>query len=209
MNIKDRVPSRELATARANRKTRLDEALGHGRAHLAIAHMRPKSWVKDPVTGLDVPDVRFVRDARTGLLVPDVDCYDLLAEDESWNLITNAGRDFLHVQGYGTSGLGSNGLNYIALSDDTVTETSTSTTLSTEITPNGLGRAQGTVAHTSGTNTTSVDKTFTCATATQKAQKAVLFTAASAGTMNHVLGFTERTLIPGDTLEVTFTITLG
>lgn len=209
MRIKETVPSLEKAGARVNRKTQLDEAVGHGRAHLLVAHRRPKDWKRDPETGLDMPVLRFKTDPRTGLAVPDEDCFDLLLEDESWNLITNAGRDFLHLQGYGTSGLGANGLNYIALSDDTVTETSTSTTLSTEIAANGLSRAQGTVAHTSGTNTTTVDKTFTCTTTTQKAQKAALFTAASVGIMNHVLAFTERTLIPGDTLEVTFTITLG
>lgn len=128
--------------------------------------------------------------------------------DEVDNLITNAGRIFLHTQGYGTTGLGTNGLNYIALSNDTATETASSTTLSTEITANGLGRAQGTVTLPTGSGTsTTIAKTFTCATASQAAQKAALFTASSAGTMCHVLSFTQRTLQIGDTLAVTFTIT--
>jgi hypothetical protein len=133
---------------------------------------------------------------------------DVGPEEKVWNLITNAGRDYLHLQGYGTTGLGTNGLNYIALSNDTVTETATSTALSNEITLNGLGRAQGTYAHTAGTNTTTISRVFT-ASGTQSAQKAALFTASSAGTMNHVLGFTQRSLISGDTLSLTFTITLG
>ena len=133
---------------------------------------------------------------------------ELLAVDENWNLITNAGRDFLHQQGYATSGLGANGLNFIALSNDTLTETTSSTTLSTEIAANGLTRAQGTVAHTGGTNTTTVSKVFT-ATGSQACQKAALFTASSAGTMNHALAFTQRSLISGDTITITFTITLG
>lgn len=124
------------------------------------------------------------------------------------NLITTAGRDFLHLQGYGTSGLGVNGFNYIALSNDAVTETSASTTLSSEIVANGLQRAQGTVSHSNGTNTTTINKVFT-ATGAQSAQKAALFTASSGGTMNHVLGFTQRSLQAADTLEITFTITLG
>ena len=132
-----------------------------------------------------------------------------LFEEEKHNVVTNSGRDFLHQQGYQTTGLGSNGLNYIALSNDTLTETTSSTTLSNEITTNGLGRAQGTVAHTSGTNTTTVAYTFTCATASQAAQKAALFTASSSGVMCHVLAFTQRTLQVGDTLTITFTITLG
>lgn len=129
-------------------------------------------------------------------------------DEEIHNVITNAGRDFLHQQGYATSGLGANGLNWIALSNDTLTEGVGSTTLSTEIAANGLTRAQGTVNHTGGTNTTTVSKVFT-ASGTQSAQKAALFTASSSGTMNHALAFTQRNLINGDTLTVTFTITLG
>jgi len=133
---------------------------------------------------------------------------ELLHSEIVHNVITTAGRDFLHLQGYGSSGLGANGLNFIGLSNDTLTETSASTTLSNEITLNGLGRAAGTVAHTAGTNTTTISKTFT-ATGTQSAQKAALFTASSAGTMNHALAFTQRNLVNGDTLAITFTITLG
>ena len=59
-----------------------------------------------------------------------------------------------------------------------------------------------------GTNTSTISRTFT-ASGTQSAQKAALFTASSAGTMNHVLSFTQRNLISGDTLAITFTITLG
>lgn len=182
----------------------LERAAGH------FVHARPKDWVKDPVTGLLVPDYRWKSSERFGHLGElDLDSAELVWEGDALNVITNAGRDFLHVQGYGSSGLGANGLNYIALSNDALTETTASTTLSTEITTNGLGRAQGTVAHTGGTNTTTVSKTFTCATAAQAAQKAALFTAVSAGTMNHALAFTQRSLQVGDTLAVTFTITLG
>lgn len=188
----------------------ITETVPLGRAHARVITRRPKNWIVDPVTGLLIPDVREIPHAIVGpsVMVPDPDCYDVLFEDETWNVITNVGRDFLHDQGYATSGLGSNGLNYIALSNDPVTETSTSTVLSNEIVANGLSRAQGTFAHTAGTNTTTIDKTFT-ATGAQSAQKAGLFTAVSVGIMNHVLGFTQRSLISGDTLEITYTITLG
>lgn len=132
----------------------------------------------------------------------------LVDEETVHNVITTVGRDFLHTQGYGTAAQ-ANGLNYIALSNDTLTETTASTALSTEIAANGLARAIGTVTHTAGQNTTTIAKTFTCATAAQAAQKAALFTAAAAGTMNHALAFTQRSLQIGDTLTVTFTITLG
>lgn len=133
---------------------------------------------------------------------------ELLHSEVAHNVISTAGRDFLHQQGYKETGLGSVGLCYIGLSNDSLTETSASTTLSTEITTNGLARAIGTFAHTAGTNTSTISKTFT-ATGTQSAQKAALFTAASSGTMNHALSFTQRNLVNGDTLAVTFTITLG
>lgn len=169
-------------------KSGLKDFMPIGRASMTVTHKRP-----------------YDRDDRTGLYL-----YREVDEPETvWNLITNAGRIFLHTQGYGTTSLGANGLNYIALSNDTVTETASSTTLSNEIAANGLTRAQGTVTLPTGTgNQTTIDKTFT-ATGTVSAQKAALFTAASSGTMNHVLGFTQRNLINADTLQITFTITLG
>lgn len=169
------------------------------RASARILHFRPKldAWGVPIAPRWIAPEVI------------DEDSVEIVGDETTYNVITTAGRDFLHLQGYGTTGLGANGLNYIALSNDTLTETSASTTLSTEITTNGLGRAQGTVGHTTGTNTTTVSKTFTCATSSQAAQKAALFTASSSGIMNHALAFTQRTLQVGDTLAVSFTITLG
>lgn len=184
--------------------TSIIETVGHGRAKAHIAHYRPRAWRLEG--GEMVPDYRWI-DGPFGPVI-DPESAELVGEETVHNVITNAGRDFLHTQGYGTSGLGANGLNYIALSNDTLTETTASTTLSTEIADNGLSRAQGTVTHTGGTNTTTVQKTFT-ASGSQAAQKAALFTAAAAGTMNHALAFTQRSLISGDTLQVTFTITLG
>jgi len=125
------------------------------------------------------------------------------------NLVTTAGRDFLHTQGYATSGIGANGFNYIGLSNDASAPAVGDTVLASEIVANGLSRAQGTVAHTGGTNTTTVSKTFTCTTTSQAAQKLALFTASSSGTMCHEIAFPQRTLQVGDTLAVTVTVTLG
>jgi len=125
------------------------------------------------------------------------------------NVKTTAGIDFLFAQGYATSGAQSNGLCYIGLSNDTLTETTASTTLSNEITANGLSRAIATYAHTTGQATATLSKTFTCTTAPQAAQKAALFSASSNGAMTHVLSFTQRSLQIGDQLAITFTITLS
>lgn len=184
------------------------DTLGKGRATLLVQHMRPKDWKTNPRTGLLEPDYRW-KDTQIGPVV-DLESAELLFEDEVHNLITNVGRIQLHKQGYDTSGLATNGTNYIALSNDALGETAASTTLSTEIAANGLTRAQGTVTLPTGVgNQTTVARTFTCATSNQSAQKAALFNALAAGTMNHVLAFTQRNLIVGDTLACTFTITLG
>jgi hypothetical protein len=130
-------------------------------------------------------------------------------EETIYNVKTTAGIDFTFAQTYGTSGAQANGLCYIALSNDTLTETSASTTLSTEITLNGLGRAIGTYAHTTGQSTATIAKTFTCVNNPQAAQKAALFSASSNGTMHHALAFTQRSLQVNDQLAVTFTITIS
>ena len=162
-------------------------------AQARIVHFRPKPGV--PVRWL-APEV------------PDLDSVEVVSDEIATNVITTVGRDFIHTQSYGTSPA-ANGLNYIGLSNDAVSETSASTTLSNEIAANGLSRAQGTVNHSVGATTTTVSKTFTCSTSNQSAQKAALFTASSSGTMNHVLGFTQRNLIVGDQLAITFTITVS
>lgn len=128
-------------------------------------------------------------------------------EGDALNVKTTAGIDFTFNQTYGTSAQ-ANGLNYIALSNDTLTETTASTTLSTEIAANGLSRAIGAYSHSAGTSTATISRTFTCATAPQAAQKAALFSAASTGTMHHALSFAQRSLQIGDQLAVTFTITI-
>ncbi len=178
----------------------LSEGIALPRAKGVIQHLRPKLDAQ----GVLIP----IRIGDDGAPIID-DNVEVVGEEVVYNVITNAGRDYLHSQGYNTSGGAANGFCYIGLSNDTLTETTASTTLSTEITTNGLARAVGVYAHTTGTNTTTITNTFTCATAPQAAQKAALFTASSAGTMNHALSFTQRSLQIADTLAVTFTITLG
>lgn len=197
--------------------TRLAEATFVHRAKGTIVHRRPTRFLNDYGTP-------FARDlieacaADCGLsfseyvnryeLRPDPASYATLSTEDVYNVKTNGGIDFTHTQTYGTSPA-ANGLNYIALSNDTVTETATSTVLSNEIVANGLARAQGTVNHTAATTTTTVQKVFTCATAPQAAQKAALFTAGAGGTMHHVLGFTQRSLQIADQLDLTFTLTIS
>ena len=130
-------------------------------------------------------------------------------DDEVWNIILDGGRDYLHQQCYATGGLGTNGLNYIALSNDAAAPAATDTTLTGELTSNGLNRQQGTVSHTVGTNQTTVQKVFTFTGGTQAVQKSALFNLSSSGIMAHEVQFTQRTLNTNDTLTVTYSISIG
>jgi hypothetical protein len=125
-----------------------------------------------------------------------------------WNVKSLAGVDFKFAQCYGISGLGTNGLCWIALSNDSLAETTSSQTLSNEIIGNGLARAQGAFTHSAGTATCTVAYTFT-ATGAQSCQKSALFTASSGGVMDHANSFATKSLTNGQTLQVTFTITFS
>jgi len=127
---------------------------------------------------------------------------------EDSNLITNAGLDFISAQ-IGSTSTGTNGANYIALSSDATAPAVTDTTLTGEISGNGLDRAQGTYAHTVGTNTFTVQEVFTATGTVSAIQKTGLFTASSGGTMMAENTFSSVNLISGDQLTVTWTITIG
>ena len=127
---------------------------------------------------------------------------------EDHNLITTAGKDFISAQ-IGSTSPGANGANYIALTTTAVTPAAGDTTLSGELTTGGLGRAQGTYAHTAGQNTFTVSKTFTATATATNVQAAGLFTASSAGTMMAENTFTAVSLANNDQLTITWTITLS
>lgn len=210
MNAKDVMPLKDQLTVGAGMKTNIQDNFGDGAAILFVTHMRPKDWKKNPKTGLMEPDYRWVDDPIFGKKgTVDRDSCEVLDEQEIHNLILNVGRVFVHTQAYATSGIGANGLNYVALTNDATAPAATDTTLLSEITTNGLARVQGTVVLPTGSgNVTTISHTFT-ASASQSAQKGALFSASSGGTMNHEALFTQRNLLTGDTLGVTFTITLG
>jgi hypothetical protein len=150
-------------------------------------------------------EVAYDRDPKTGLwLTRAID-----EDEEVENLILNAGRVQLHAQCYKAAGLLTNGFNYIGLSNDVGSPNATDTTLTGEISGDGLDRAQGTITPPTGSgNQTQVQKVFTYVGSTQGVQKSALFTA-TVGVMAHEVTFTPRLLGNGDTLTVTYTITLG
>lgn len=142
--------------------------------------------------------------------------YELESEEEVGNLITDAGRVTLHTFIYGlaadrvAASLGVDGLSYIGLSDDGAAPAAGDTTLTAELSGNGLDRAQGAVTLPTGAGTiTTVQHQFTfTGGGTQTVQKTALFDAAAAGNMAHELLFTQRTLNTNDTITITFSVTL-
>lgn len=197
MRAQEIVRAGEAMSMGALAKLGLLEAVTVKRASLLTSHKRPSNWLRNPVSGL--------------YNIPDPDSYRLVDDDELvWNQKTNVGIVQLHLQGYGTTGLATVGNRFIALTNTAVTPAAGDTTLSGEIVTNGLARASATVTLPTGSGTqTTIDNTFTCATAPQAAQAAATFNASSSGVMNHELTFTQRSLQIGDTLETTYTITLS
>jgi hypothetical protein len=118
------------------------------------------------------------------------------------NLRVNAGINWQYGQmAGGTAAV----CTYIALTNSAITPAATDTTLASEITSNGLARANGTPAHTSNATSYTLAYTFT-ATGTQAAQAAAVFNATSSGTMCFENTFTQASLVANDTLTVTWTI---
>ena len=126
------------------------------------------------------------------------------------NLLTNGGRDFIHNQAYTNVAAGTQGSRYIAVTTDAGAPAAGDTTLTGEISTNGLARAAAsTNTHTNGTNTSTLGITFTASGAHTSVQKSALFNASSAGIMTHENTFTAVTLATNDQLQVTWTLTLG
>jgi hypothetical protein len=134
------------------------------------------------------------------------------------NVLTTAGRDVLAHQSFDTAAPPAQ-FNYIALTAGTGTPLAGDTTLTGEIATvgGGLIRAQGTFAHTTGTNTSTLTKTFT-ANGTDVLPVIIaqigVFNAAGppvAGTIvfHTSLTSTVTLSVSGDSITVTETVTEG
>lgn len=126
-------------------------------------------------------------------------------------LRTNAGRDFQSRVMGDTASTGTGtyaAANYIALTTDATTPALTDTTLTSELTASGLGRAQAVYAHTGGTLTYTLTKTFTSSDATPRTiNKIGVFNAVSTGTLVFATAVpSPPTLVSGDSLTITETV---
>lgn len=134
----------------------------------------------------------------------------LKQEIHTTNLRTNAGADWQAQQMSGA--LADRRAIYIALTADTTqTIAVTATTLTGEATTDGLARAAGTFAHAGGGATSyTVQKQFTYTGAAQiTITRSALFAAASGAPMVFFAAFgATATLVNGDQLTVTWTISI-
>jgi hypothetical protein len=124
------------------------------------------------------------------------------------NLRTNGGDDFFNAQLFGTSAAGAQS-NYLAITSTVITPGVGDTTLSGELTTNGLARKQATVSHTTGASQTVLAATWTYngAAGTVTINGVGLFTASSAGTMTHVASVASAPTVTnnGDTVTINYT----
>ena len=123
------------------------------------------------------------------------------------NLLTTAGRDWIHSQVYET-GTTDEAIN-IGVSTDTAGPSASDTVLVDEIEDGGLGRTAATYSHTANGNVSTLSVTFTASATHTSVQKSAVFTASTDGTMVHENTFPEVTLTTDDELNVVWTITAG
>lgn len=128
------------------------------------------------------------------------------------NLLTTSGRDFFHAQDYTNTAAGTKGSNGMAISADVANPVAGDTELVGEITTDGLTRVQATtITHVALSNVTTLAVTYTAGAIFVDLHKAGLFNQnIIGGQMTHASEFTaDVTLQIGDTLTVTWTLTLG
>ena len=137
-------------------------------------------------------------------------------EQEIHNIVTDAGRVSIHTFIYGTAAQRSSanlgvGYFHIGLSDDATPPAAGDTTLTAELSGNGLDRAAANPTLPTGSGTQTVIQNIFTYTGgpPQGIQKAALFDDPTTGNMAHEVQFTQRTLFTNDTLTITYTITLS
>lgn len=128
---------------------------------------------------------------------------------------TNAGNDWQsRVMGDAAAAGAGTGANraadYVALTEDATAPAAADTTLTTELTTFGLGRAQATYAHTAAAASYTLTRAFTSSDSTTRTiRKAGVFNASSAGTLVFESAVpSPPVLVSGDQVTITETVTL-
>lgn len=121
------------------------------------------------------------------------------------NLRTTVGIDYV-ADSLGKSASRPTVAEYLALSENATAPAAGDTSLTGEITTNGLARAIATYAHTVAATSYTLSKTWTASGAFTAVQKAGMFTAVSGGTMPFENTFTATALAINDQLSVVWTV---
>jgi len=132
--------------------------------------------------------------------------------DKVHNVFPSACIDKIHKMSFIDTSATEVGFNYIALTADTTqTINASQTSLTGEISTNGLGRTLATTrTHTNGTNTSLIEHTFTLSGSQSDITRAALFNASSSGTMGPFAAFSNGAtgaMVSGETVKVSITIT--
>ena len=135
-----------------------------------------------------------------------------LLADHEHNVFPSGCIDKIHKMAFIDTSATELAFNYIALTADTTqTINAAQTTLTGEISTNGLSRVQaGTRTHTNGTNTSLIEHTFTLSGSQSDITRAALFNASSSGTMGPFAAFSNGAtgaMVSGETVKVSITIT--
>jgi len=126
------------------------------------------------------------------------------------NLLTNNGRDVFHALCYSNTSAGTRGFGYVGVTTDTANPSASDTSLAQELAASGFSRADATTkTHSAGTNSSTIEHTFTASGTVNSIVKSGTFNNASSTVLGHEATFTSASLISGDTLKVTWTLNLG
>jgi hypothetical protein len=156
-----------------------------------------------PVTGLTTAPVY-------GNIVSNTT--SVITVDKWWNAADGTGTTPASTSGLiiGSGGLAS--VRFMALTADVGAASASDTTLAGEITTNGLGRALATYAHTYGASTQTLQKAFSPSGTQTGIVKMGLFCCLSSAGADPVIfesTFTSASVVSGDSLTVTDTITIS
>jgi len=135
----------------------------------------------------------------------------VVAENEH-NVFPSACIDTIHNNTFINNSLSGSGFTYIGLTADTTqTINAAQTSLTGEISTNGLTRILAvTRTHSAGTSTSLVEHTFTLTGSQSDITRAALFNAVSTGTMGPFAAFSNGStgaMVSGETVKVSITIT--
>lgn len=131
----------------------------------------------------------------------------LFFDETNHNLRTTVGGDWQSgAMGCGNSVTGCAsqpvGCNFVVISADGTAPAPGDTVVAGELTTNGLGRAQGTYAHTNGTSSFTMQKVFSATGSQAGIVKTGLLNASSSGTLCFENTFSSVSVNNGDTLTV-------